>query len=302
MSVKVMGQVWELALSPNELIILLAMADHADHEGKHVHPGLPLIAWKTGYEERQVRRIIRQLEKQKLLIVLKKSLGGRHTMTEYEIHTENGVKKSPFLRNPDILTPLYEKPGHIDPVIDINPDILTPLVPIENLLKDLPTGTIATSNPDIHARAGLEPSLNRTLKKDLKTPLSLASLASPQGEPASELLKASGSKAPKRQKTLMSVDPFQQEALRQSIIDQSFYDWFTKKGLTLSLEDQWERFVNKALANGYKYLDWRSAFMSWLTSDFQQGARASPRRKTRAEVMAEAEALLAGQEAQRATE
>jgi hypothetical protein len=34
MSGKIMGQVWDLALPHAELFVLLAMADHADHEDR----------------------------------------------------------------------------------------------------------------------------------------------------------------------------------------------------------------------------------------------------------------------------
>lgn len=69
MSVKVMGKVWDLDLPHNKLIVLLAMADHADHEGNNVFPSQGLIAWKTGYSIDQVRRIQRALVNDKLLKV-----------------------------------------------------------------------------------------------------------------------------------------------------------------------------------------------------------------------------------------
>src|SRR5262245_17091093 len=103
MSAKVMGQVWDLALPHNKLLVLLAMADHADHEGRNVRPSVELVAWKTGYEERQVRRIIRSLEQDGLLIVVKTG-GGRKRPTEYRINLASGVKKSPFRTNGDIIT------------------------------------------------------------------------------------------------------------------------------------------------------------------------------------------------------
>ena len=58
MSAKQTGLVWELALPHNEAWVLMAMADHADHEGNNVYPGVPLLAWKTGYTTRQIRRIL----------------------------------------------------------------------------------------------------------------------------------------------------------------------------------------------------------------------------------------------------
>lgn len=61
MSGKISGKVWDLRLPHNQMLVLLAMTDHADHDGKNMFPSIPLIAWKTGYSEVQTQRIIRQL-------------------------------------------------------------------------------------------------------------------------------------------------------------------------------------------------------------------------------------------------
>lgn len=61
MSVKIMGMVWDSALPRNEKAILLAYADHADHEGGNIYPSVGRIAWKTGYDERAVQRITKRL-------------------------------------------------------------------------------------------------------------------------------------------------------------------------------------------------------------------------------------------------
>lgn len=98
MSVHVMGNVWELDLDPAHKLVLLAMADHADHEGGSVHPSVRLIAHKTGYSERQVQRIMRALEAAKILVVESPSTGGRGHTTHYRIVTANGVILSPFKR------------------------------------------------------------------------------------------------------------------------------------------------------------------------------------------------------------
>jgi len=61
MSVKIMGLVWDLEIPPNEKLVLLAYADHADHAGFSIFPAVASIAKKTGYSERQVQRITRGL-------------------------------------------------------------------------------------------------------------------------------------------------------------------------------------------------------------------------------------------------
>ena len=62
MSVKVMGFVWDLELPPNLKLVLLAYADHADHDGGSIYPAIGTVAQKTGYSPREVQRLTRELE------------------------------------------------------------------------------------------------------------------------------------------------------------------------------------------------------------------------------------------------
>lgn len=84
-----MGQVWELKLKPAEKYVLLAYVDHADHEGKNIHPSQALIAWKTGYTLRQIRTITARLEALKLLKPVVKEAG---KVTHYETAFENATR------------------------------------------------------------------------------------------------------------------------------------------------------------------------------------------------------------------
>lgn len=88
-----MGQVWDLVLTPAKQTVLLALADHADHNGENVKPGAPLVAWKTGYSERQVQRIMADLEADGLLIKVQTRAG---LPTVYRIDLQKGVQKQPY--------------------------------------------------------------------------------------------------------------------------------------------------------------------------------------------------------------
>ena len=68
MSVKIMGQVWDLDMPPNKKFVLLAYADHADHAGNNVFPSVAMISRKTGYGERQIKRIKQDLIKDGYLV------------------------------------------------------------------------------------------------------------------------------------------------------------------------------------------------------------------------------------------
>ena len=96
MSVKQMGLVWELNLPPNQKIVLLALADHADDDGGNVYPSIKRTAWKTGYNERQVQRILSELRESGLIEQVANAEGGRGKTTRYQLYLEKGDKLSPF--------------------------------------------------------------------------------------------------------------------------------------------------------------------------------------------------------------
>lgn len=87
-----MGAVWDLDLPRNKTIILLAMADHADHNGNNIFPSIGLIAWKTGYSESQTRRIIQTLVKDGILV---KTIRPGKT-TNYRVDLSAGTMKKPY--------------------------------------------------------------------------------------------------------------------------------------------------------------------------------------------------------------
>lgn len=61
MSVKIMGQLWDLQLAHRELLLLLAITDHADHDGRNMFPSIDLLAYKTGYSRSTVKRVLHAL-------------------------------------------------------------------------------------------------------------------------------------------------------------------------------------------------------------------------------------------------
>lgn len=75
MSAKTTGHIWDIDIPAAQRLVLLAMADHADHDGEHIHAPIPYIAWKTGYSARNTARIIESLIADGLLIVTTHGLG-----------------------------------------------------------------------------------------------------------------------------------------------------------------------------------------------------------------------------------
>ena len=98
MSVKVMAEVWALDLRRDEKLVLLALADHAHDDGGKCYPGVRYLAWKSGYSERQIQRLLRRLQHRGVLRAVAHARGGRGIATEYLIETQKGDKLTPFSR------------------------------------------------------------------------------------------------------------------------------------------------------------------------------------------------------------
>lgn len=96
MSAKHMGQVFDLALSHSQAWVLLAMADHADHLGERIWPSVALLAWKTGYCERQVQTILGQLRALGVIEFVQKATGRPGQTNHYRLTLERGPLKPPF--------------------------------------------------------------------------------------------------------------------------------------------------------------------------------------------------------------
>ena len=91
-----MSKVWDIPndeIGPNEKYVLLAYADHADHEGKSIFPAVETIIKKTGYSERSVQYITRSLEESGYLIP--DGQGRKGTNKWYIPLDEGGAKIAP---------------------------------------------------------------------------------------------------------------------------------------------------------------------------------------------------------------
>lgn len=124
MSARTVGEVWELDLPANKKLVLLAMADHADHDGRNVFPSVGLIAWKTGYSERQVQRIIHEMTTDGLLMVVSAEKG---KTVVYNINVKAGQQKPKYqaeTATPDKMSPLT--PDILTPPADVTPDKMSP--------------------------------------------------------------------------------------------------------------------------------------------------------------------------------
>lgn len=142
MSGKIMGAVWDMDLPQAQKFVLLAYADHADHEGRGVRPSYGLIAWKTGYTKRHVMRITAELESAGILVLdepgAKNAPGRSNKANEWHINVEAVPKSAPRKLDKSegivtpaspgsdtgvtrVMTPMSPQPS-IEPSIEPEPD------------------------------------------------------------------------------------------------------------------------------------------------------------------------------------
>jgi hypothetical protein len=88
-SVKIMSQVFDRYPSGGgEMLLALALADHASDDGTRVYPSIGALAAKTRQSERTVQYQLRRMEDAGWLILVNAGHGGRSLSREYRISTE----------------------------------------------------------------------------------------------------------------------------------------------------------------------------------------------------------------------
>jgi hypothetical protein len=89
-SIKISSAVWTLDLPPLHKFVLLAFADHSE-DGGTCYPSIQRIASRTGFSNRQVKRIVSSLRRSGFLQALKHSKGGRGYATFYKVVPDNSL-------------------------------------------------------------------------------------------------------------------------------------------------------------------------------------------------------------------
>lgn len=93
MSVKIMSMVFEATgLTPNQKLVMLALADHGNEDGLSIYPAIPTTAKRTGLSAGEVRRTQKELSDKKLLTI---EIGGGRSTNNYTINITNLLKLTP---------------------------------------------------------------------------------------------------------------------------------------------------------------------------------------------------------------
>ena len=237
MSASAQTAVWNADLDRATKYVLVCMADHADHIGGNIRPSVELIAWKSQYNERQVRRIIRDLEAAGILVRESAGTGGRAKATEYRMDFQKLPQRPPFDRGKaDTITS-----GYSDVKADTtmsgyqNPDISN-------------TRTFATPNPDI---LNEYPDISDTNPDIAMSPEPIEPI-----EPIEPLVKARAKKP--QPKLTPPPDEFQP--------DESLYKWaYESHGFQpFEVDRETEACLDWHRANGSRKADWVATWRSWI--------------------------------------
>lgn len=105
MSIRQMGLVWEHEFDRAEQAVMLAIADHADHDGESIYPSMARVAWKTGYSKRHVIRIVGGLREKGVLVLVRDADPINFRPSEYRIDWTKAQPKVPFRAPSDTMSP-----------------------------------------------------------------------------------------------------------------------------------------------------------------------------------------------------
>ena len=102
MSIGLMQAAFNLVIPSTDKFVLVALANHAHHDGTGAYPSVARLARQTSFSERCVQKALRRLEKASLIVPIGSVQGGRGDTVEYKIILDNpqkGERRSSFQRS-----------------------------------------------------------------------------------------------------------------------------------------------------------------------------------------------------------
>lgn len=160
MSVRMMTLVFDRY--PNgeaEMVLALALADHADDLGENIFPSIPRLAVKTRQSDRSVQRQIRKMEEWGWLLCVRRSKGGPGNTSEYRINPlwiagDSLVKSTQstcdVIHNGDNLSPLVSVDNS---GLTVTPEVITVTpVTLNGDIAVSPESSLTIKNHHLSAR------------------------------------------------------------------------------------------------------------------------------------------------------
>ncbi|MFD1839123.1 helix-turn-helix domain-containing protein [Paracidovorax cattleyae] len=177
MSVKVMTAVFERYPSGGgEMLLALALADHASDDGTKVFPSVETLADKTRQSVRSVQYQLRRMEEAGWLILVSAGNGGRSMTREYRISIDwiKGAEIAPIQKGA-----IRDEKGATDDTKGCNPEQETvqPVAPANNRHRTISEPSLNRSA----AAAPAKPSRGSTLPTGFEPDQTAADMAARSG-------------------------------------------------------------------------------------------------------------------------
>lgn len=98
MSGKQSGLVWDHVITGNKRLVLLALAEAAEHDGTRCYPSIGRLAWMTGLGRRTVQRAIDYLSSPEVGVLVRVRDEQPRRPTEWRLEVQRLPRKAPFRR------------------------------------------------------------------------------------------------------------------------------------------------------------------------------------------------------------
>lgn len=249
MSMKLMVRVQEeVEVTRAQHAVLLAMANHADDDGKHCFPSVDRIAWTAGYKPRAVISAMSELRAMGVLVEVAPAAGRRPV--EYEIHLEKAPKKATFEE--------WKKANSRHARGAQDASVRTDQIDSRGA-SDAPVQTVQGCNlrrVGVHSTTQGVHSTTRRGAPDAPEPVNQSQ------EPVKGTVGSAKARA-----TRIPEDFTVTDAMREKAIGYGVHP--------LQIDNQTEMFLNHHRAKGSTFVDWRAAWYTWM----QRAPGYAPRRR-----------------------
>lgn len=232
----------ETDLDGTELLCALALADHADHDGK-CHVGIPRLAKKTRKSERQVKRILQKLEKKNIVEIERAT--GRGNRSEYQLKKVTSIA-SPFNDQNDGIKG------------DISAQKVTPKMSPFNEIKG-----------DISSNKKVTPGTEKVTFRDVKGDIALSSPPTPpyKDEPFKPRNKISTCAAEERPRPPNTGAKTGSRIPPDFAVTEALIEWAETKVPEIDIDIETEKFQNYWKAKTGKDAtkrDWPATWRNWM--------------------------------------
>lgn len=253
-----MTHIWEHSPhSGSDLLMLLAIADHANDQGK-AWPSMPTLAKKCRVTKRNAIYIIRRLEKAGSLSIERG--GGRGHASVYVVNGAVDCTLSPQTVQP--IAPFMER---VQPIAPFNGETVQPASPLPSMHRPK---TVKSSV--IKGEAHCTPTIIEPIKKDKsKKPPSIIS-------PPGEMDDSEGGVQVKSSKRKAETSKAQRRCPPDYLPDASVIAWAAAKHPGIDLQGELEAMKDWEFKVAHS--DWNATFRNWVrTAAKRTGKDGDPR-------------------------